>query len=185
MNKIIAILLILLQFNCAENPNKNVPKTPPQYNADSSKKEVKFYSDAALKQLWDSLCRKKGCLTGGQYVYQGKFGGEGCAFSIDKQWKDFLYNTNKEQLATFLITQIPDKKETKTHACPFSLAKKGELAIYCLQGLFLVNFHELTPELEVSNKKNIYTQKWIWQMQKSKKEIKLLQALWRGKLNAE
>jgi hypothetical protein len=183
MNKIIAILLILLQFNCSENP-KNVQKAPPQYVADSAKQKVNFYSDAALKQLWDSLCRKKGCLTGGQHVYQGRFGGEGCAFSIDSQWINFLYQTDKQQLATFLINQIPDKKGTQTHTCPHDLARKGELAIYCLTGIFKVNYYELSPELQRLSEKNIYHQKWIWEMQKSKKQMKYLQELWRERLVA-
>jgi hypothetical protein len=177
--KLITIIVVFSHLGCENKPKTEVKGTH-QYKTEN--KVLKAYSAVELTQIWDSLCIRGGCLTGGQGVSGGKFGGEGCAFSIDKRWKDFLYETDKKQLAEFLIAQIPNKKTTKIHVCPFNTATKGELAIYCLQGISLVNFQELSPELEALQKTHIYEQTWILEIQNSKKQRENLQKLWRERL---
>jgi hypothetical protein len=182
--KLIAVLFIFIQFSC-ETKSKPATHAPPQYLADSVQNNaVKVYSDMELKQFWDSLCRKKGCLVGGQSNNTNnnrEFGGEGCAFSIDKQWRDFLFKTDKKQLAAFLIEQIREKSKTRTHTCPYDLATKGELAVYCLQGISKVNFDDLSPEFKLVQEKHKYKQSGILAILNSKKQRTELQKLWKKK----
>ncbi len=185
--KVTKFLVIILPFIFANCQDNQWTKTPPQYKTDIQADNVHFYSDIELKLFWDSLCLKKGCLTGGQYVRDdGKWGGEGCAFSIDNQWKTFLFKTDKQQLGAFLIQQLKDKSKTQTHTCPYDVATKGELAIYCLQGILKTNFFELSKETTLSDR-NLYKkygseQNWVWHIQSRKQEIEELQRLWKLKL---
>ena len=178
--QLIAFSLIFLQISC-ENTTRPKENTP-QYSAENTKPTLKIYSELELTNLWDSLCTVKGCLVGGQWIYQGKFGGEGCVLTIDKAWKGFLFQTDKKTLAQFLIKQLPNKEMTLTHTCPHHVATKGELAIYCLQGISNINFYELSPafalnDVEVAKKYHNH-QAWIWHIQSSKKELEDLQKLW-------
>ena len=90
--------------------------------------------------------------------------------------------SDKKQLSTFLIKQLPDKVESKIHTCPFKDATKGELALYCLQGISKINFYELSPAFALKEKevgkKYRSEQAWIWHIQRSKKELVDLQKLW-------
>ena len=126
-------------------------------------------------------------MTGGQRVFEGKWGGEGCAFSLDKSWQKFVFKTDKNALMEFLINQIPDKTPSQLHTCPHENASKGELAIYCLQGLNNVNFYDLSPDLmkiqQAGTKKYKSEQAWIWSIQSSKSKTSELQNLWRKELN--
>ena len=178
--KLLAFSLILLQFSCE---NTTQPKGyTPQYLAENTKPTLKIYSELELTNLWDSLCNIHDCLTGGQRVYQGRWGGEGCVLTLDKQWINFLNKTDKKQLSSFLIKQLSDKAESQIHTCPYDDATKGELALYCLQGISKINFYELAPsialeEKEVAKKYHNH-QAWIWHIQSSKKELEDLQKLW-------
>lgn len=184
--KTVTFLFLFLNWNC-QDKQKSKPNTPPQYKSENMSNNIQFYSDKELKELWDSLCLKKGCLTGGQYVGEdGSFGSEGCVLTVDKQWRMFLFKTDKVSLATFLIAQLKDKTKTQTHTCPYDVATKGELAIYCLQGILKTNFYELSNESAFSDK-DLYkkygsTQNWILHIQSSKREIELLQKLWKEEL---
>ena len=142
---------------------------------ENSNETSKFYTFIETKNLWDSLTSKKGCLSGGQWVVDKKWGGEGCVLTIDKAWNSFLFEQNKGELAGFLINQLPDKTTTQIHTCPDKNATKGELALYCLQGISKVNVDELSG---LKWKKNIRSQKDIWEMQKSDVQIKKLQKMW-------
>lgn len=46
----------------------------------------------------------------------------------------------------FLVGQIPDKSRAAAHVDPFDIARKGELAVYCLQHIMKVNWYELKDE---------------------------------------
>lgn len=78
---------------------------------------------------------------------------------------------------------MPDKAKTQIHTCPHDDATKGELALYCLQGISNINFYELSPTIALSEKevgkKYRNEQAWIWHIQSSKKELEDLQKLWR------
>ncbi len=178
--KLIAFSIILLQLSCE---NTTQPKVnTPQYSAENTKPALKIYTELELTNLWDSLCHIHDCLTGGQRVYEGKWGGEGCVLTLNKQWVNFLYKTDKKQLSSFLIQQLPDNAETQIHTCPHNDATKGELALYCLQGISKINFYELSPEFALNDvevaKKYRNHQAWIWHIQSSKKELEDLQKLW-------
>ena len=178
--KLIAFSLILLQLSCE---NTTQPKaSTPQYLAENTKPTLKIYSELELTNLWDSLCTVKGCLVGWQWVNEDKWCSEGCVLTIDKSWKDFLFQTDKKELAQFLIKQLPNKQKTSTHTCPNDVATQGELALYCLQGISKINFFDLSPtfalkEKQVAKKYHNH-QAWIWHIQSSKKELEDLQRLW-------
>lgn len=183
--KTVAIVSFLLFESC-----KNFSEPKKESNRESlvnTNISLKQYSELEFKQKWDSLCLIKGCLVGGQRIWQGKWGGEGCAFSLDKSWQEFVFKTDKKGLTEFLINQIPDKTQSKLHTCPFDLASKGELAIYCLQGLNSINFYDLSPDLmkiqQGGTKKYKSEQAWIWAIQSSKSKTSELQNLWRNELN--
>lgn len=177
------ISFLIMIVGC-QNVSKRKPDSPPQYSA----KEASSIIDSnQIKLKWDSLCQIKGCLVGGQRVWKGKWGGEGCVFSINKDWVHFLSNVEKKQFAEFLIQQIPNSEKSKIHTCPFDVATKGELAIYCLQGLYLTNFYDLSPIFSkndslISKKYKGSEQNWIWHIQKSKPLVDTLQKLWSQKL---
>jgi hypothetical protein len=84
------------------------------------------------------------------------------------------------------LKQLKDKSKSQTHTCPYDVATKGELAIYCLQGIFKTNFYNLTKEPALSDE-NLYkkygnSQNWVWHIQNTKREIEELQRLWKSKL---
>lgn len=183
--KTIITFSILLVLGC-----RNISEPKKEINQESlvnTNINLKQYSELELKQKWDSLCLVKGCLVGGQRIWQGKWGGEGCAFSLDKSWQEFVFKTEKKGLSEFLINQISDKTQSQLHTCPFHLASKGELAIYCLQGLHSINFYDLSPELkkveQEGTKKYKSEQAWIWAIQSSKPKTADLQNLWKNKLS--
>jgi hypothetical protein len=91
------------------------------------------------------------------------------------RWNSFLFETHKGELALFLINQLPDKTTTQIHTCPYENATKGELALYCLQGISKVNFDEI---LGFESKKNVRSQKEIWRIQRSDERIEKLQKVW-------
>ncbi len=182
MRILLIVIVPIVLFACCDKQTTQNTKTPPQY-FDPKTAQNQANATILLQKQWDSLCQIQACLTGGQYVQEGNWGGEGCAFSIDKQWQNFLFTTDKKQIAAFLIQQIPDRKTTQVHTCPYDNATKGELALYCLQGIFKKNFYELSPQLDSTHqhilKKYPYEQLWIWDMQRSENQCVVLQGLWR------
>jgi hypothetical protein len=172
--KIILISIIFTQLCCQNNPKIKV-KQAPQYLAKNDEKVLKNRTIIELKKDWDSLTNVKSCLSGGQWVKDKKWGDEGFVLTIDKAWNSFLFETHKGELAIFLIHQLPDKTTTQIHTCPFENATKGELALYCLQGISNVNFDEF---LGFESKKNIRSQKEIWRIQRSDERVEKLQKVW-------
>jgi hypothetical protein len=173
-SKLILVCIIFTQFYCQNNP-KIEANQAPQYLAKNAEKMLKNRNVIELKKDWDSLTNVKGCLSGGQWIKDKKWGGEGCVLTIDKAWNSFLFETHKGELAIFLIHQLPDKTTTQIHTCPYENVTKGELALYCLQGISKVNFDHF---LGFESKKNVRSQKEIWRIQKSDEQIKKLQKVW-------
>jgi hypothetical protein len=178
--KIISLFFILIFISCNDEEKHIASLSKPNDTTSVAKSELKV-SESAIKEKWDSLCKLSGCLTGGQYVNNGKFGSEGCALTDNPEWLQFFAIKHRD-LAAFLIGQIRNTAKTKTHTCPFQNSNKGELAIYCLQNIYKVNFFDLTvPYSEIE--KNIVAkygneQAWIWAMQKDKKKAWELERQW-------
>jgi hypothetical protein len=173
-SKLILISIIFTLFCCQNNP-KIESKQAPQYFAKIDEEVLKNRNIIELKKDWDSLTNVKGCLSGRQWVKDKKWGGEGCILTIDKAWNSFLFETNKGEVALFLINQLPDNTTTQIHTCPYENAIKGELALYCLQGISKVNFDEI---LDFEAKTNVRSQKEIWRIQKSDEQIEKVQKVW-------
>jgi hypothetical protein len=75
--KIILISIIFTQLCCQNNPKIKV-KQAPQYLAKNDEKVLKNRTIIELKKDWDSLTNVKSCLSGGQWIKDKKWGGEGC-----------------------------------------------------------------------------------------------------------
>lgn len=118
-----------------------------------------------LKKEWEELAKTESCLEGMEnyvgkndvihYDYIGnneiinqetkkRYKRSALEFGVlaDKKWLDFL-KSNKEEVVPFLINQISDVKPSKVHACPYNIALRGELAIYCLQHILKINWYEI------------------------------------------
>jgi hypothetical protein len=95
-----------------------------------------------INNLWNELSNNEACLTGGQYCIEGKCDSEGCCLTEDKKWKSFL-KINENDIVPFLISQISDTSISVVHVCPYDNALKGELAVYCLQHIFKLNWYEI------------------------------------------
>jgi hypothetical protein len=173
-SKIILVFIIFIQLCCQNNPRIET-KQATQYLGENDAKLLIKYSTIEQKRRWDSLTSIKGCLTGGQWVKDKKWGGEGCILTIDKAWNNFLFDVDNKELALFLINQLPDKTTTQIHTCPNENATKGELALYCLQGISKINFDEFSG---YESKKNVRSQKEIWHIQKSDEQIEKVQKVW-------
>lgn len=132
--KIIKIIFLFLLFSCSSEKSKE-----DFYNLQSENK----FKSLPLSQQWimvsDSI---GGCLVGGEYCYDGKCGGEGCCLNENEKWGFFLQN-DKSELTQFLIAQLTDTSISNVHACPFSMATHAELAVYCLQQVYKVNWYDL------------------------------------------
>lgn len=85
-----------------------------------------------------------GCTVGGQYCRNGVCGGEGCCFSGNRAWKEFL-SRDKTQLTQFLIARLGQQDTTKIHVCPFFRALEGEAAVYALQQIHTINWYDMDP----------------------------------------
>ncbi|SMC57144.1 hypothetical protein [Moheibacter sediminis] len=108
-----------------------------------------------IDSLWNVVVNKDGCLTGGQYSKNGKFGNEGCVMDNSKEWKA-LFEVQKYNLSYYLLSRLDKTDTTIVHTCPFFMASEGELAVYTLQRLYNKNwydFDEFSDYLARSNKK--------------------------------
>ena len=153
------IIILLSTISCSKiKENDNVKLT--DQNSIEKLKEIKIknnFDKLLTENIWQILINKKGCLTGGQYVYDGKIGGEGCIMSNSIEWKLFFMRP-KDELTNFLVTRLDKRDTTKVHTCPFFLATEGELATYALQGVHRKNWFDFDEfkiyEQKVSNPKN-------------------------------
>jgi hypothetical protein len=122
-------------------------------NTHSINKHPTQLSVKNLDSLWKELLfKEEGCLVGGQYVYDGRFGGEGCVMSYSEEWK-YFFNFDKKQISEFLITKITSNTtKTKIHTCPYDDATEGEMAVYALQKIFLINWYDFAEFVKYKNK---------------------------------
>ncbi len=168
---------VLAETNQIDNQSPNNPNS--RLNLES------------LDSLWNYIIFEKGgCLTGGQYVRDGQVGFEACVLSRDSDWKLFLSH-NTQELAHFLVSKIHgDTIQTEIHTCPFMNATEGEIAVYALQHLYLINWYDfnefvdfrdreithgddnhqawLQEILAIEEKRNILIHCWIKKIEKRK-----------------
>jgi len=136
--------------------------------------------------LWNHLAfQTGGCLTGGQHVYNGEFGGEGCVMSNKKDWKIF-FARDKKQLTDFLITKLTgDTTKTRIHTCPFFEATEGELAVYSLQNIYRMNWYDLEEFKEYQDKESENSienhQSWLQRILQDEIRREILINCWKKK----
>ena len=139
----------------------------------------------SLDSLWQTLVFEKGgCLTGGQRVINGKFGGERCVLTNDPRvnWEPFFMHPKKE-LTEFLIAKFTDTTTTNIHTCPFYTATNGEVAVYCLTKIYLVNWYDFEPFLAYRDRQTTggddSEQTWLQAILADSKQRALLVEEWR------
>lgn len=97
----------------------------------------------ATDSLWQYLVFEKGgCLTGGQYIAEGRRDERNCVMTAAKEWEIFFHRSQHE-LTDFLLSKLSDTTTTKIHTCPFFHASEGEVAVYALQQLHKTNWFDL------------------------------------------
>lgn len=144
-------------------------------------------SKLTIDSLWNYLIfTKGGCLTGGQHVHDGKFGWEACVMTRDKDW-DIFFDKNKKELSDFLIEEISsDTTETEIHTCPFYSAIPGEVAVYCLQKIYGLNWYDFDEFKEYQNKETTGSkdnyQAWLQKILFNKKQRAVLIKCWKKKV---
>jgi hypothetical protein len=149
----------------------------------------------SLDTLWKALVFEKGgCLTGGQYIYNGKAGHEGCVLAsgeyiefsafqqlstaaqnkyLEKPYADTIhgklewttfFSFDSTKLTYFLLQKLADTSTTKIHTCPFSMATSGEVAVYCLQRMYLINWYDFQgfEEYEYRDSEGSKENKQLW-----------------------
>ncbi len=138
--------------------------------------------------MWQYLVfTKGGCLTGGQYVHQGEFGGEGCVMSNSKEWDNF-FGRDKQEITQFLINKITSNPaKTLIHTCPFFEAMEGEVAIYGLQRLYGVNWYDFDEFKEYQSGQSEISegnpQEWLQGILKNQRKREILKSCWKKKAN--
>jgi len=171
-NLIIILSITLLSLQCKPEPKSTKQGISPHQKIKKKKRSIpsekwnyhskKIQNNWTIKTIpekWIYLSdSSSACLTGGENCKNGHCGNEGCALSNNIHWKHFL-NLNKNELSTFLIGQFNNQDTTQIHTCPFDNATKGELAVYCLQHIYKVNWYDLVPQyktkLKTENKQQV------------------------------
>ena len=169
MRNSVLIIILLLCFSSFGNARVNF--TSP---TDTS----------GLDSLWNVLAFEQGgCLTGGQYVHDGRFGNEGCVLTRNRpaDWRPF-FRYSKKDLTEFLIEQLADTTETEVHTCPFFSATAGELAVYCLSKIYLVNWYDFEPFLAFRDRETTDSmdspQAWLQAILENPEQREILATEW-------
>lgn len=145
-------------------------------------RDCSLTSTSEITHEWKRLCRKGGCLTGGQYCRGEKCGNPACVLNYELDWQIFLKRPRNE-LVPFLLDQFSDTSQTQIHTCPFFNATKGELAVYCLQHVFKTNWYNLDKEFreflnrEVNETENM--QIWLQDILKDAYKCSILKQHWK------
>ncbi|MEM1219410.1 MAG: hypothetical protein AAGH79_10875 [Bacteroidota bacterium] len=95
-----------------------------------------------LDSLWKKVTTTSGgCLIGMQHYRPGQQPVRGCVFYGSNDWRVFFRN-DPAQIGPFLVAQLSDTTTTTIHTCPFFSASAGELAVYCLQKVYRINWYD-------------------------------------------
>lgn len=141
MKSSLFFLILFVIFSCSGKDGSNI-----HFPSD----RVSVVDSISLDSLWQELVFEKGgCLTGGQRVVDGKFDNQHCVLNSTRRvdWRPF-FSHPKEELTEFLIGKFADTSKTRIHTCPFYSATNGEIAVYCLTKIYLVNWYDFEPFAE-------------------------------------
>lgn len=132
LNNHIFFMLILLLGCSRKDQEADVQSISiTSENIDSTKTEF-LNSIDNVDSLWNLITKINGCLGGGEFTRNGKFGHEECIMDNSTEWQ-LLFALPKDSLTSFLISKMDNLDTTYTHTCPFFLSLEGELAVYALQ----------------------------------------------------
>ncbi|NBC09211.1 MAG: hypothetical protein GVY26_18625 [Bacteroidetes bacterium] len=189
---IILLLISILTLSCSANRNeKNQENSRTERPAEPDKhstihhEEDKGIYEMTNDSLWNHLVFKKGgCLTGGQYVREGRFGGAGCVMTNSKGWEIF-FNRDRNEISDFLISKISDDTvKTHIHTCPFFYAIEGEVAVYGLQKMYGLNWFDFEAFKAFQNRQSESLmenhQAWLQRILEDDKKRKTLIDCWKG-----
>lgn len=146
-------------------------------------------SNTSIEEEWERLATSEFCFVGFQYYSPAR--------EIDPAHRPtgevalqfnpygWLPSAKRDQSAAveFLIKQIPDKRKTEAHVCPFYVATRGELAVYCLQHIAKKNWHELNEDYArqwAALPEDVTHQDLLRRIIKSKRGAKEMMKLWRA-----
>lgn len=184
---LLLLLSLFLLINCQSNQDSYpLEGSSKDVNAIASVPETDKYQqlrEMSNDSLWHYLLfQKGGCLTGGQYVYDDHFGSEGCVMSRTKEWEIF-FGRDEKQLSAFLLNQLTaDTTHTRIHTCPFSNATTGEVAVYSLQKIHLINWYDFEAFSDYKDKaiesSKDNPQAWLQDVLNNTLDRKKLIALW-------
>lgn len=178
----LSLFLIAGLFSCAQDADTTEVKSEKEI-------ETTEVQPVNIDSLWQDLVFEKGgCLTGGQRVHDGHFGGEGCVMTsrrLNGGWLKF-YRLPKKDLTEFLTSNIHDTTTTKIHTCPCMPAKAGEVAVYCLHKIYLSNWWDF-KEFETYKTKETTDclnsqQSWLWDIMIDEKQCLIMEEAWKRKL---
>lgn len=144
MKKPLSLLLFCLVLACQNPSSENAEQAayPPEPEVATSVGAGEVATTISTDSLWQMLVfQQGGCLTGGQYVRNGRFGNPECVMTYSKQWQD-LFTRDPRQVTGFLLTQLADTSTTRIHTCPFFEASAGEVAVYGLQFIYQTNWFD-------------------------------------------
>lgn len=187
---IILLIPLLISFHCKSQDHKLIinESITNESNITDSFTDSQVHK---LDSLWNILVFEKGgCLTGGQRVINGRFGAEGCVmsdyFRKGNEWKSF-FSFSKTELTFFLVEKLSDTTETKIHTCPCYLATNGEVAVYALHKIHMINWYDLDYFKSYSLKKGSgcmnSQQAWLQEILSNEKQRELLANCWIEKVN--
>ncbi|MCJ8288726.1 MAG: hypothetical protein HRT58_01740 [Crocinitomicaceae bacterium] len=176
MKSSLLFLILFVGFSCTGKKASNI-----HLPSDS----ITTVDSVSLDSLWQDLVfNKGGCLTGGQRVNDGRFGGEGCVLTENRRvdWRPF-FSHPKEELRDFLIEQIEDTSTSRIHTCPFMPASGGEVAVYCLTKIYLINWYDFDPFIEYQDREISSSmdseQSWVQAILEDPKRREVLIEEWR------
>lgn len=163
---------------------KLTPESDQPLNIDYKKES--HLPEMNKDSLWDYLAfQKGGCLTGGQYIRNERFGNEGCVMTRSKDWETF-FDRDQQELTHFLISKLTgDTTKTEIHTCPFFAATEGELAVYSLQKMYKINWYDFEEFEEYQIKESVSAsdnhQAWLHSILQDDRKRKILINCWTKK----
>ena len=189
MKYFLILFISLFLFSCLSNSSESQSDANEDIVAiPNSEKEPTAQEEVNIDSQWvDLVFDKGGCLTGGQRVEDGVFGGRECVMSRSKDWNVF-FDRDPKELHDFLIAQLSDTTTTRIHTCPFFNASVGEIAVYGLQNLYRVNWYDF-KEFEKYKSKEVLSAKeneqaWLQAILEDEGNRKTLISCWEKKASS-
>ena len=180
--KYLPILCLMLCLGaCQSTPSES--QSMAEQNA--VEKDQVQEEEISIDSQWVQLVFDKGgCLTGGQRIKDGRFGGPECVMSRSKDW-DAFFKKDQAELHKFLLSNLSDTTTTQIHTCPFFNASVGEVAVYSLQNLHKVNWYDFKEFEEYKMREAISAteneQAWLQAILEDEKKRAILINCWNEK----